>query len=178
MNDIQNFFNSIITNYQKQIINEYPSVEIFKLQKIWENMNSLEKNIKKKNESKKTTKKKTAYQNFFVISRKQLTEENPKMKFGEISKLISTKWNSLSTDEKKKYEVKMEEKNIQQELNSISSTPYINLFEQDDDDKSKNEINRSVYEHDEEEEEMDDALSDIDEDDENLDELNFDDDMD
>lgn len=177
MNDIQNFFNSIITNYQKQIINEYPSIEIIKLQKIWENMNSLEKNIKKKSDSKKPTKKKTAYQNFFVITRKQLTDENSKMKFGEISKIISAKWNSLSTDEKKKYEVKVEPRNIQQQLNSISSTPYINLFEQDDDEKSKNDVNRSAYEHDEDED-LDDALSDIDEDDENLDELNFDDDMD
>ena len=73
--------------------------------------------------------------------------------------------------------VKFNTFNTEQQLNSISSTPYINLFEQDDDEKSKNDVNRSAYEHDEDED-LDDALSDIDEDDENLDELNFDDDMD
>lgn len=177
MEDINNFFNTIILNYQKQIINEYPSVEIIKLQKIWENMNSKKKSMDKKNDIKKNGKKKTAYQNFFVITRKKVTEENPNIKFGEISKIISSKWNSLTPEEKKKYEVEtVEKKSIQNEFSNISSNPYINLFENDDDDKSKNDINRCGYEHDEED--MDDALSDLDDDEENMDELNFDDDMD
>ena len=38
----------------------------------------------------KNGKKKTAYQNFFVIMRKQVTSENTTIKFGEISKVISS----------------------------------------------------------------------------------------
>ena len=101
MNDINIFFNNIILNYQKQIIKEYPSVEISKLQKIWEGMD-YKKSGGKKKELKKNGKKKTAYQNFFVIMRKQVTSENTTIKFGEISKVISSKWNALTLEEKKK----------------------------------------------------------------------------
>lgn len=176
MNDINNFFNTIILNYQKKIINEYPSVEILKLQKLWDEMSSIQKPVKNKNEPKKP-KKKTAYQNFFVITRKKVTDENPNIKFGEISKIISGKWNSLSREEKKTYEIDIDNKLQSTSLNNMSSTPYINLFENDDDEKSKNDIHRSVYEHDEEDD-MEDAISDLEEDDGNLDEINFDDDMD
>lgn len=174
MNDINIFFNNIILNYQKQIIKEYPSVEILKLQKIWETMDC-KKGVGRKKDLKKNGKKKTAYQNFFVIMRKQVTSEDKNIKFGEISKIISSRWNALSPDEKKKYEVNNDDKNdIKSDYQSLSSNPYINLFE--DDEKSKNETDRCGYEHDDDD--IDDALSDLDEEDDNMDELNFDDDMD
>jgi uncharacterized protein Veg len=171
MNDINIFFNNIIVNYQKQIIKEYPTVEISKLQKIWENMD-YKKGGGKKKELKKKGKKKTAYQNFFVIMRKQVTSENSNIKFGEISKIISSRWNALNPEEKKKYEVNDEVNNeLKTDYQNLSSNPYINLFE--DDEKSKNELNRCGYEHDDDD--IDDALSEMDDEDENIDELNFDD---
>lgn len=174
MNDINIFFNNIILNYQKQIIKEYPSVEVSKLQKIWENMD-YKKGGGKKKELKKNGKKKTAYQNFFVIMRKQVTSENSTIKFGEISQVIASKWNALTLEEKKKYEVNDEVNNqIKTDYQNLSLNPYINLFE--DDEKSKNEINRSSYEHDDED--IDDVLSEMEDEDDNIDELNFDDDMD
>jgi len=174
MNDINIFFNNIILNYQKQIIKEYPSVEVSKLQKIWENMD-YKKSGGKKKELKKNGKKKTAYQNFFVIMRKQVTSENTTIKFGEISKVISSKWNALTLEEKKKYEVNDEVNNqIKTYYQNLSLNPYINLFE--DDENGKNETNRSGYEHDDED--IDDVLSEMEDEDDNIDELNFDDDMD
>lgn len=174
MNDINIFFNNIILNYQKQIIKEYPSVEVSTLQKIWEDMDC-KKSVGKKKEFKKNAKKKTAYQNFFVIMRKQVTAENSNIKFGEISKIISSKWNALTLEEKKKYEVNDKyDSQIKTDYQNLSSNPYINLFE--DDEKSKNETDRCGYEHDDED--IDDAISEMEDEDDNIDELNFDDDMD
>lgn len=51
----------------------------------------------------KDKKKKTAYQNFFTITRTQLTNDNKKIPFGELSKIISTKWKELSIQDKKSY---------------------------------------------------------------------------
>lgn len=166
MNDINVCLNNTITKYQKLISKEYPSITETKLKELWNNMSlsSLgnEKNLKKE---KKPEKKKTAYQNFFVIARKEVTDKNPELKFGEISKLVSSQWNSMSLEEKKKYETKVEE------TKSSIENPYISLFENDE--KEKQDLNRSSYEHYD-----DDDIDDEDEDDEDeeddIDEYNFD----
>ena len=69
-------------------------------------------------------KKKTAYQNFFVIARERLTKENPTLKFGEISKLVSKEWSSLDPQQKKEYENKTENQPTLQEDSSKKSTKY------------------------------------------------------
>ena len=67
MNDINIFFNNIILNYQKQIIKEYPSVEVSKLQKIWENMDYKKSGGKKKELKKNGKKKKQPIRIFLLL---------------------------------------------------------------------------------------------------------------
>lgn len=52
------------------------------------------------NVPKTKTKPKTSYQNFFQIKRKTLSEQNPHLAFGAISKMISTEWRSMTKTEK------------------------------------------------------------------------------
>jgi len=93
-----------IQKYQENIKSEYPAVDMKMLQKIWSDLNFSD-NKKQPVESKSSTKKKkTAYQTYFVEARQRLTEENPSLKFGEISKLVSSEWSNMSSQEKKKYE--------------------------------------------------------------------------
>lgn len=57
----------------------------------------------------KKTKKRSAYVSFSVQIRPVVIQENPDLKFGEISKEISARWKALSVEEKAKY-ASMEEK--------------------------------------------------------------------
>ena len=57
----------------------------------------------------KKTKKRSAYVSFSVQIRPMVIQENPDLKFGEISKEISARWKALSAEEKAKY-ASMEEK--------------------------------------------------------------------
>lgn len=91
-----------IQKYQENIKSQYPDVDLKILQKLWN-----DGNLKKAPETDTKTnqkKKKTAYQNFFVIARERMTKENPTLKFGEISKLVSKEWSSLTQEQKKEYE--------------------------------------------------------------------------
>lgn len=170
MNKIINIFNDMILQYQEEICKKNPSISVKQLQEIWEQINN-EKDLKLNTNEKeiKTKKKKTAYQNFFVIARKEVTTENPNLKFGEISKIISTKWNSMTSSEKKEYETKENDimENYKQKDNKNNNYIHLHLFENDDDDK---ECNRIDYEEDE-----DDINIEDDEDDDDDDEINFDD---
>ena len=169
MSKILSILNGLINQYQEEIHNKNPSISLQQLQEIWKTIND-EKDVKNKSsdssepEKVKLKKKKTAYQNFFVIARKEVTQENPNLKFGEISKIISGKWNKMSTSEKKQYEVKEEDimENYKQKSNSNNN--YIHLFENECDDDEK-DCNRIDYEEDE---------IDMEEEDEDEDDINFD----
>lgn len=50
--------------------------------------------------TKTKTRTKTCYQNFFAMKRKLLSEQNPDLAFGAISKMISTEWRSMSKTDK------------------------------------------------------------------------------
>ena len=80
--------NDIIKNYQQEINKVYPMTNVHELKKIWE---SLGKDSVKGGEKKK----KTAYQMFFTNKRREITEKNPKLKFGEISKFVTDTYNSI-----------------------------------------------------------------------------------
>lgn len=106
---MNNFFDSIDT-----LFHEYNSFLKRKinlksnLDKIYEDFKKIEEREIKISDSKMVLengkkKKKTAYQNFFTITRNELKEENSKIAFGELSKMISSKWKELSSVEKKKY---------------------------------------------------------------------------
>lgn len=170
MNKVINVFNDMILQYQEEICKKNPSISLKQLQEVWSQVNN-EKELKVEGSEKdiKTKKKKTAYQNFFVIARKEVTSENPNLKFGEISKIISVKWNSLSPSEKKEYETKEEDimENYKQKDNTNNN--YIHLFENENDDDDK-DCNRIDYEEDEDEINIDE-----DDDDDDDDEINFDD---
>lgn len=170
MSKILSIVNGIINQYQDEIHNKNPSISLQQLKDIWKTIND-EKDVKNKSsdssepEKVKLKKKKTAYQNFFVIARKEVTQENQNLKFGEISKIISGKWNLMNPVEKKQYEVKEEDimENYKQKSNSNNN--YIHLFENECDDDEK-DCNRIDYEEDE---------IDIEEEDEDEDDINFDD---
>lgn len=169
MSKILCIINGIINQYQEEIHNKYPSISLHQLQDIWKMIND-EKDLKTKSsdtsetEKTKSKKKKTAYQNFFVIARKEVTTENPNLKFGEISKIISKKWNIMTSEEKKKYEVKEDIMENYKQKND-SNNNYIHLFENECDDDDK-DCHRIDYEEDD--------IDIEDEDDEDEDDINFD----
>ena len=169
MNKVINLFNDVIQQYQSEIHKKNPSISLNELKDIWKKLETNTKGsitINKKDE-KDGKKKKTAYQNFFVIARKNVTKDNHNLKFGEISKLISTQWNNMTPEEKKKYETKDEDIMLNYIQNEDSKESYIHLFENTNDDEDING-NRIDYEEDEDE-------IDIDEEDCEDDDLNFDD---
>ena len=132
--------NDIIKNYQQEINKVYPMTNVNELKKIWE---SLGKDSVKGGEKKK----KTAYQMFFTNKRREITEKNPKLKFGDISKLISAEWNKLSAAEKKNYEeVKVSSTTISPvDISLNENTSFLHLFDQQQEDTDEFRID---YEHD------------------------------
>jgi hypothetical protein len=169
MEQIDTIIQETIVHYQKEIHRHYPIVDMNRLKSIWEKLNN-----GKYNEGEK--KRKTAYQNYFVVTRKVITDKNPNLKFGEISKIISSQWKTLTAEEKKKYENNtvfspFEKQSETLELGLQKNDSYLHLFEQTMDDID--DSNRIDYEHDENQEDLDEI---DDDDDENIeDEIDFDD---
>lgn len=171
MNKVINLFNDVIIQYQSEIHKKNPSISLHELQDIWKKLEINSKGtitIHKKDE-KDGKKKKTAYQNFFVIARKNVTKENQNLKFGEISKIISGQWNLMTPEEKKKYETKDDDIMSNYIQNDDSKESYIHLFENTNDEDDLNG-NRIDYEEDEDEIEIDEE-EDCEEDDLNFDEI-------
>lgn len=171
MNKVINLFNDVILQYQTEIHRKNPSISLNELKDIWKKLDTNTKGtvvINKKDE-KEGKKKKTAYQNFFVIARKNVTKDNSKLKFGEISKIISSQWNSMTPEEKKKYETKEEDIMLNYIQNDDSKESYIHLFENTNDEEDTNG-NRIDYEEDEDEIDIDDE-EECDDDDLNFDEM-------
>lgn len=67
---------------------------------------------------KKKIQKKSSYQNFFVLQRLKLKQENPQLNFGELSTTISKMWGSLTKEEQMKYSV--EEETVAPDENKMS----------------------------------------------------------
>ena len=156
---VQTTIQEVIHLYQSEIHKKNPSISMKQLQEIW-------KQIDQQKEFKKDSKKKkTAYQNFFTIARVDVTNENPKLKFGEISKIISSRWNTMSADEKKKYESQEEDIMSNFIQKEPSDENYIHLFENHIEEDDLN-CNRIDYEEDDEDIEIED---------EEEDDINFDD---
>lgn len=169
MNKVVNLIDDIISQYQIEIHKKNPSIGVEDLKEIWKKMETVSKTNSTKKKEEKDKKKKTAYQNFFVIARKNVTKENSNLKFGEISKIISSQWNSMTSEEKKKYETKNEDvmsNYIQQDGTKES---YIHLFENTNEEDDIN-LNRIDYEEDDEEIEIDEE-DDCEDDDLNFDEI-------
>lgn len=64
--------------------------------------------VKKHEEDSKTQKKTSAYTNFCKQHRQNVSEQYPGSKASYITQKLSDMWNVLSTDEKQKYEKKLE----------------------------------------------------------------------
>ena len=160
-----------IQKYQENIKSQYPNVDLKILQKLWNDGNL--KNTPETDTKTNPKKKKTAYQNFFVIARERLTKENPTLKFGEISKLVSKEWSSLTPEQKKEYENKTE--NTEPVSTNKNNTKYndnsfIDFFENP---SSQKDNFRFEFENDAEEDSLlEEDLGDEDEDEE--DEVYFD----
>lgn len=120
---VQNY----IEIYQQNIKSSYPSIHMKDLQKIWiETNQTLEKKGTVDDTKSLGKKKKTAYQNFFVTARQKLTDNNPNLKFGEISKLVSAEWSNMSVEDKKKYENENVKKEDAKKYNDNS---FMDFFE-------------------------------------------------
>jgi hypothetical protein len=116
-----------IQKYQESIKSEYPAVDTKILQKLWSELNIVD-GKKVTIETKPLKKKKTAYQRFFVEARQRLTEKNPTLKFGEISKLVSNEWASMTSEEKKKFDQSSETTNTVEEK-KYNDDCFIDFFE-------------------------------------------------
>ena len=133
------------------------------------NINSLDKKSLDKllfdgflnqNVPKTKTKPKTSYQNFFQIKRKTLSEQNPQLAFGAISKMISTEWRSMSKTEKDTFKTI----NITEDTNNVDEKSTDNtsiVFEVSTNHKKLNEplpssIERYFIENSDNESDVDD----------------------
>lgn len=88
-----------ISQYQKTILLEYPTVQAETLDRLWQGL--VRKEVRSTEVKKK--KPKTAYQHFFAIRREELSATNSQLSFGELSKQVSQQWKTMSVDEKNKY---------------------------------------------------------------------------
>ena len=118
------------------------------------------------NVPKTKTKAKTSYQNFFQIKRKTLSEQNPQLAFGAISKMISTEWRSMSKTEKDTFKTI----NITEDTNNVDEKSTDNtsiVFEVSTNHKKLNEplpssIERYFIENSDNESDVDDNDNDDD----------------
>ena len=161
MDQIEKTISTCMKKYQEEIHKNYPSVSVSKLQSIWDKLN--EKPVEKEK------KKRTAYQNYFVFCREQITNENPCLKFGDISKLISAKWNDMDAEEKSRFaSATYSPETVKNVMNIEKHDSYVHLFETIDDGHDQNRID---YEHDDN---IDSLDQDDDEEELDQDEIDFD----
>jgi len=131
--EISTLTDKYIQRYQEEISKKYKNVNMETLKSMWMNLNIQNSTAPVKLDKKK---KKSSYQNFFGIARAEITTENPQLKFGEISKLISQKWKGMTNEEKQTYELKSEEEDKKDNYNN-----FIDFMEDDE-----GEENRTTFE--------------------------------
>lgn len=69
----------------------------------WNDFNSKTETLVTKPVTEKKVVKKSGYQNFFSKKRIEIKESNPSISFADLSKQISSEWNSLNINEKNKF---------------------------------------------------------------------------
>ncbi len=124
-----------IQRYQEEISKKYKNVNMETLKNIWMNLNIQNPTSSVKLDKKK---KKSSYQNFFGIARAEIASENPQLKFGEISKLVSQKWKGMTKEEKQTYELKADD----EEEKKDNYNNFIDFIDEDD----EGEENRTTFE--------------------------------
>ena len=142
MDQIEKTISTCMKKYQEEIHKNYPSVSVSKLQSIWDKLN--EKPVEKEK------KKRTAYQNYFVFCREQITND---MDAEEKSRFASATYSPETV------------KNV---MNIEKHDSYVHLFETIDDGHDQNRID---YEHDDN---IDSLDQDDDEEELDQDEIDFD----
>ena len=128
--------NALLSTFQANMnnaINEYASQIAIKfninqeeLVQLWNNMNdSPVKGLKKPKKVKKKSKGKKKKSGFILYSmenRDKLKEENPEMKFTDISKLLGKNWKSLNDEEKEVFNKKAREEEPSDDISMQSIT--------------------------------------------------------
>lgn len=140
--DICSITDKFIQKYQEDISKRYKNVNIETLKDIWLNVSIDNTSEPIKVEKKK---KKSSYQNFFAITRAEITSQNPELKFGEISKLISQKWKSMTKEEKNSYEVKNDDEGKKNFNNFID---FIDEEDDENEDRTTFEENEIIDDED------------------------------
>jgi|TARA_Y100000992_G_scaffold287909_1_gene241131 hypothetical protein len=97
--EVQSVITRYISQYQKTLMVEYPSVNAETLDRLWQGV--IRKEVRPTDAKKK--KPKTAYQHFFAMRREELSTTNAQLSFGELSKQVSQQWKTMSVEEKNKY---------------------------------------------------------------------------
>ena len=112
LSTFQSNMNNAIQEYALQISTKFELNQDDLIQ-IWNNMNDAQvKGLKKPKKTKKKTttkKRKSGFILFSMENRGKLKQENPNLKFTEISKLLGKNWKSLSDEEKEEYNKKARE---------------------------------------------------------------------
>lgn len=140
--EICSITDKFIQRYQEEISKRFKSVNIETLKDIWLNISINNTTEPIKVEKKK---KKSSYQNFFAITRGEITSKNPELKFGEISKLISQKWKSMTKEEKNSYEVKNDD---EEKKNFNNFIDFIDDEEDENEDRTTFEENEIIDDED------------------------------
>lgn len=137
-----------IDEFHQEIVKRNKKLNMEEVQQIWKKVSGTTSKSVGEIMLNQPKKKKSAYQNFFAEIRKKITEENPGIKFGEISKEVSKKWKDLSIEEKKQFNV---EATFPNEI--ITDEQSIIVQDNDDDEllfEENTEKERTSYEDDEE----------------------------
>lgn len=102
MNDFEEIINEI---FDKINLNEEKKVlKVTKKQIVDIYNNDINKKTKKTKKNKKTKKPKTAYNIYYKENYKNVKDNNPEMKIGDISKILAEKWKNISDKERKIFE--------------------------------------------------------------------------
>ena len=117
--------NNAINEYASQIATKF-NINQEELVQLWNNMNdSPVKGLKKPKKVKKKSKGKKKKSGFILYSmenRDKLKEENPEMKFTDISKLLGKNWKSLNDEEKEVFNKKAREEEPTDDISMQSIT--------------------------------------------------------
>ena len=140
--EINKIIDQYLNEYQKAICKKYKNVNNNILKKLWIDICS------NKNSETPKKKKKSAYQNFYSITRTEISEKNPELTFGNISTMIAERWKILSDNEKKEFE------NIEGKQKEKNETIEFSMEEDNIENRADFEDDYDI-EEDEDEEEVD-----------------------
>jgi len=96
LSEIKTIIQEAMNKYIDEIHTEF-NIDKGELRMLWEKITNEEK------KKPKTDRTKSAYQNFCAYYRPIIRQENPEIKFGDVSQIIGKKWKTLPEDDKVRF---------------------------------------------------------------------------